>query len=225
MLAIRLSMPEIKYIPEVYQEGFRGLGSYSKTEFEKIVKALTQLDPVVTIRELALRISESFDLDEASLYEVLLSVASITPYLYEDKVTDLAKSISNVALRIDLIDEKNFEEFESRLLFLLNNKMIFYPARAQDLLSEYDRIFINSRILTDIRPVFGVDVKEPPECGMVVHSLSINCRESRSDNYKDYFFALDSQDLSVLKEAIERAEAKASSLKTVFEKIGMTKIL
>ncbi len=83
-------------------------------------------------------------------------------------------------------------------------------SKAQDLLSHQKNIFQDARVFTDIRPVFGEDPNEPLIGGLIVHQLQINYLQDGET--KEFFIALDIDDLSKLRNVLNRAEAKAESL-------------
>jgi len=72
------------------------------------------------------------------------------------------------------------------------------------------------RILTDVRPVFEPSAPEAAPAGaVIVHTLKISYRGDNSA--KDFFVALDSEDVRQLTEQLERARSKAESLKSVLK--------
>lgn len=66
------------------------------------------------------------------------------------------------------------------------------------------------RILTDIRPIFGNNVEEPPEAVVIMHTLKMAYH--RGGRVDEVFFAMDETDLGDLKAAVARAELKAKSI-------------
>ena len=64
--------------------------------------------------------------------------------------------------------------------------------------------------MTDARPVFAVDASGPPEAFVVSHTLKFDIHEEGED--REWFVALNSADLVALKNVIDRALEKQSSL-------------
>jgi hypothetical protein len=94
-------------------------------------------------------------------------------------------------------------------------------AKAGDILTEHERIFVTARIVTDLRPIFHVDVKEKPDAAVIIHTLKITQRD-HSGNHADLYFALDHNDLLVMKDLIERALKKENTLKNIVNSATIT---
>ena len=68
-------------------------------------------------------------------------------------------------------------------------------------------------------PCFGEDAELPPEAAVVIHMLNIDHGERRN-----FAVALDTKDVQVLIDALERAKKKTENLKSVIASTGMTYI-
>ncbi len=109
-----------------------------------------------------------------------------------------------------------------RLSELLELKALnILETKAEELKSEYEHTFCDCRIFTDLRPVFGGNPQESPSAMLLVHMLRMGYHDSNENRHKEFHIALDSSDLFALKEAIERAETKAKSLKASLEAAGI----
>jgi hypothetical protein len=109
--------------------------------------------------------------------------------------------------------------FKQRITRLLApSSSLAITARAVDVLTEHERIFTSARIITDIRSVFS-DPSEKPSAAFIVHMLNIHYRQGREK--KEFFVALDSDDIAKLKEVLDRAEKKAKSLATLLDASGI----
>lgn len=94
-------------------------------------------------------------------------------------------------------------------------------AKAGIVLTQHERIFSGARIMTDLRPIFHLDVSQKPDAAVIVHMLQIVQRDDFG-NKTDQYFALDSNDIVVMKEIIERAMKKEETLKGVMKDSGVT---
>lgn len=98
---------------------------------------------------------------------------------------------------------------------LLQSKVVQRFAKALTLRNEYERIVTDTRILTDIRPIFDDDEDEPNvEAAIVNHTLRFSYTSGDGDH--EIHFALDAADLTKLTAQIERAlkKDKASQVLT-----------
>jgi len=107
-------------------------------------------------------------------------------------------------------------EFKKRLLRLFDIEALALAAKAVLLQFEVERRFHGARILTDIRPVFGSDVTAQPRAAIVGHTLRLSYHDS-SDEIREIYLAMDSVDISVLGEVLERAQKKEKTLAALVE--------
>lgn len=94
-------------------------------------------------------------------------------------------------------------------------------AKAGYILTQHERIFVGARILTDVRPIFHLNVSEKPESAVIVHMLRITQRDNYG-NRSDQYFALDSNDIRSLKALIDRAMKKEETLKGLMKDSKVT---
>ncbi len=83
---------------------------------------------------------------------------------------------------------------------------------------EQPHVFGHARILSDIRSVFTASA-DSIAGGFIVHNLTIHY--FHNGDHKEFFVALDNDDLNVLKEAIQRAEQKTGHLKAMLKKASI----
>jgi hypothetical protein len=214
----------IPSIPKRYEEGFKSFVSISDNEFEELKKGLEDISLTSSIDSLAKGISINPKLQSLDISGILESVGSLISYVDdEDEIPVIAEDI------ITLLDRDNIIEIKperkqlliDNLAFILGNKKIFTAYKSYDLLNNYGNKFIECRIVSDIRPVFNINVEEDPESAMVVHNLQIHYQPNEEPYHKDISIVLDSLGFFLLKEAIDRAELKQASLKNIIDKSGM----
>jgi hypothetical protein len=104
---------------------------------------------------------------------------------------------------------------------LSNERTLGTAAKAGDVLTQHERIFETARIVTDLRPIFHVDVTEKPDAAVIIHTLKITQRDQFQQR-ADLYFALDHNDLLLMKELIERALKKEKTLKEIVNGSTMT---
>ncbi len=93
-------------------------------------------------------------------------------------------------------------------------------ARASDIVTEYDRVFHDVRILTDMRPVFGVDPEDGPKAAALIATLKVEYHISQGPVESD-FYALEHSDLLRLRDAVDRALVKHSSMRKLMERMNL----
>jgi len=104
-----------------------------------------------------------------------------------------------------------------RLSTLIKAKgVIEVVAKARDVITDNQRVFLETRILTDLRPVFDVETLEEPAGAVIIHNLKLVFSESFVS--REFFLTLDESDLERLEFEISRARRKADALKHVWHK-------
>ena len=122
-------------------------------------------------------------------------------------VVTASRSLEDAELDDSEIFEKQLHQFLSKPSALsLTNKAI-------DLITEREKIWLSSRVITDVRPIFGDGDEIKFEASLIIHNLKIQFKENKL--IKEFYFALDSEDLTNLKEQIIRAEEKEKILKSM----------
>jgi len=96
-------------------------------------------------------------------------------------------------------------------------------AKASELSVEHQRRLcpINCRILSDARPIFVGDPKKDPSAVLIRHELKIAFHEEDSGDVKEFYVALDGDDLLYLQTILWRAEEKDKSIRRLMKKTGI----
>jgi hypothetical protein len=100
-----------------------------------------------------------------------------------------------------------------RLTKLMDIDALNIAAKAALLQHEYPYTFCGARVLTDVRPVFGKDASTSPVALVIAHTLKLEYHGA-GGHLNELYMALDPEDISELREALDRAEMKNNSLKT-----------
>jgi len=208
-------------IPEHVKEGFSILIKSSRDKIESLINELSNAPKGLSPLELS---DYLFKKDVYSKNEAKEIVAVLTS-LYRLKerenrsINEIAEDIC-IALKETSNDKlKPKAEFEKVIIQLLSLKIIGATLKALSLQTEYYNTFCNARIITDVRPVFDDDIDKQIETGIIVHNLKIDYHKGGVEDHKEFFVALDNNDLKKLKEQIIRAEKKEKSIKSSLKNI------
>jgi hypothetical protein len=98
---------------------------------------------------------------------------------------------------------------------LLSCEPLSVAAKAMQLMTDQERLFFDARILTDVRPVYGIDPGAAP-VGVVINQ-TLRITYLQDDKSIDFYVAMDSQDISKLRSLLDRAQIKAEGLRKIFE--------
>jgi isocitrate dehydrogenase kinase/phosphatase len=111
-------------------------------------------------------------------------------------------------------DPESWARFKENLLELLKVEgSLAVASKAMNVVTEQERIFSHARILSDIRSIFKDDPEANPSAVAIIHTLRIHYHQS--GDLKSFFVAMDDQDLRKLKDAIDRAQKKSATLRSV----------
>jgi hypothetical protein len=111
------------------------------------------------------------------------------------------------------------QAFRDFLVEVLSMPTMVVTAKAIDVLTSHQRIYLGGRIFSDVRPVFGVDVSAGPIAAVIVHTLRISVRDGQ--DYTDLYIALDSSDIQALRVVLDRATEKELALIEGLRKQGV----
>jgi|SRR5919112_1351770 hypothetical protein len=115
-----------------------------------------------------------------------------------------------------LSSDDAIRRFKERITQLLSVDSLRLIAKAHEVLLQHENTFLEARILSDIRPVFGEDVQAPPEAMVLIHMLNIEHYDANNER-REFVVALDVEDIRLMVETLKRAEAKTKSLKSLID--------
>ncbi len=201
-------------IPDYVKEGFLVLIKSSQEKIDKLFKELEETPKGLLPSELAKSLLSLSIFSEQELSHIVRVILSL--YVLKDNenkgVDEIIDGICKALVETgdeNLIPNENLENNLKRFFSL---KTVGITFKAIGLLTEFDKTFVDARIITDIRPAFEDNINSSIETGVIVHNLRIKYQKDTS-LYKEFYIALDNEDLSKLKEQIIRAENKEKSIR------------
>lgn len=213
-------------IPEQHLLGLKTLLLAEDELLEGLVLELAKVKPCISYRDLAEEISKTNPrLGRSDTVKILDTVVS----LYE---THISEEMSHVELVSDVIDaafqteifkgtsESDKDRLVTRLSRLLTlGGPLAVAAKARGVLTDNQKTYIDSRILSDVRSIFVDGPSDEPAAAVILHTLKIVYYK----NYRreEFFVTLDTEDLKSLRTTIERAERKTQSLRSVLERAAL----
>jgi len=207
-------------IPEEYEIGLARLLTLTDASVQELLSALDEIAPSIRYRTVANRVASKVSSipaeDLEDIFEVLFSLNALrtgaevpTDFFVEDICEAVNES------RSELLEHasKRCDGFKQNFIKLLESKTLEIASKSGMLLREHGRTYCSARVLSDIRPIFGESVEDAPIASMIIHTLKITYHQG--DELKDLFVAMSSRDVQRLRELLDRADAKAGSLKTL----------
>ncbi|HKZ42745.1 MAG TPA: hypothetical protein VJ044_17410 [Candidatus Hodarchaeales archaeon] len=211
-------------IPARHRSGVVKLLELSEDSFRQVISAFEGVGPKLFPDELSNQvISKIKGVSPEDLSEMIAMIMSLRSHRIHDESTteELAEQVVQAAIEADIRieSEKEREAIKNRLLKFFELDTLFVSAKALGILQSNENLFCSARILTDLRPVFGSDPNIPPTAAVMVHMLDLGYH--KNGELKHLYIAMDSLDIDILREALDRAESKTNSLKPLIKKAGM----
>lgn len=132
---------------------------------------------------------------------------------------ETAEAFATAALKQKFLGEEDTGVFRARLAELLALPSVLKMSVAMRLVGDYERLFHEASIATDIRPIV---VDEAIEGAILAFTLRVTYHENGEP--KTFVATLDASDLDGLDQAIQEARRNADSVRALLKSTG-TKIL
>jgi hypothetical protein len=207
-------MPIVK-IPEDDLPALLDLAGMDEVVFTSLLSGIEQSQPTLKPSDLVDQLVKSVKLESARLFPMVRAILRI--YDLKGGSADAAKTVAESAAAQKKI------EFTPELISMLQSRLakvlgfdgsLGVTSKALDVMREHQHTFCNARIISDVRPIFANTTKKA-SAAVIVHNLQIGYHEPGSKAHKEFYVALDTQDIQKLKEVIARAEEKTEALQAI----------
>ncbi len=209
-------------IPKTHKEPLRKLAGMDAASRARLIAAIQAANAALDPDDLIAQVKQEAGVDPSSAGSIISMLVSMyraadgNPHQFASDAVDAAKE----ELEGPKKDAEEWAAFTNDLATLLGlDGSLGVTAKVVDVRYEYGSVFCSARILTDIRPVFGSDPARSPLAAAIVHTLRIT--HHAGESHEDFYVALDAEDLRKLRDQIDRAVKKESSLKAIIEKTPM----
>ncbi len=212
-------------IPQQFRLGFAKIKTLSSADVDTLVAALETSPRTGGLKGMISSVAAQVpSLKKGDVEDIVRTLYSL--YLYRaDADTLLPGFISELIGAMRATGEKSLalpeeaeNEFQDKLTRLLGVTEFAVASKADQLRSDYAKTFHSAKILTDIRPIFGKP-EEIPIGAAITHTLKIEYHEE--GEHKQFYIAMDAEDLQQMRKVLQRADDKASSLKSLLKNAGL----
>ena len=211
-------------IPKEDTGSIAAIKALSVASLEKFISALASAPLISNPKEMGVYISRKMPPIPT---ERLVSVLETIYTLYHIRelsgvdhpqfLEDLMNGIRNSSdLRLAPKDLPKLQSVLERILSIDTLKMIAKAARLQ---RDGERLYCSSKILSDMRPIFGEDPTRRPIGSVLTHTLKVTYHEGRE--HREFHVILDSDDLEALGKVVQRAQAKDKTLRELLKSIEL----
>ena len=218
-------MPVKLKVPDKYQPYLAEFANLSPEVMAALVEGLRDARPSLELDEFAESIANRLSIDSARarrFVELLSSLHAVREGMgggVEDFLAELRAAVE--ATGSAEMQPADWEAFQRTIAdALAADTALSVSAKALDVMTDHQRVFLYARVLTDLRPIFRLDVAAAPAAMVAVHHLKIVCREDGVP--REFFVTLDRADLATLVESLQRALEKEKSLRALAENKSLT---
>lgn len=203
-------------VPEQAVLGFAKLADLPGEVFDDLVQRLSRtpiaIDQIGHIRQaIPEQVANSQDRERiAYAISGIHHIYARTP----SEPQELAEECTRTALvQGHLKDGEKATALTQYVLRLLSVPELSLGHKASCLMVEHEKVFSSARIMSDVRPVFdekNFDANKFPAV-LINHNLKVEYWES--GDLKEFYIALDSEDLRTLSDVVTRAERKSGIIR------------
>lgn len=135
---------------------------------------------------------------------------------FDTEVPEFAAGIADSLRVVCPFPEEELAAFRQRLVKIMTVPALGVASKSESLKVEYERRFCTARILTDARPVYVQAPPAKPAAMMIAHTFRITFHDDTGE-LREIYITMDDDDLTTIRELVDRAELKTQSLQSVFE--------
>lgn len=211
-------------IPVRHRDGVAGLAAMPNDAFTDFSGAIEKGLSADSASDLAAQLVKVYPSlrEQTGLENIIAAIASmlgiyndahVSPVIFAKDVADaLAADAPILAKKVDL------KVLSERIARIANGKRIeITEEKIRSIQVEVERQYCCGRILTDVRAAFADDPSVPPTAMTILHTLRIGYFDDSAE-HREFYLALDNDDLSKLRELIDRALIKSKTLEALLAK-------
>jgi hypothetical protein len=209
-------------VPPAFRPGLVGIASLTDESYDSLISSLRSVEPAGDPAKLASKLVPDIPgISEQGITEILEAILSLYVARSSHEV-DVQQFVEDVVQAMETqskaIPPSTIGLLKPRLTALLGITALGTTAKAFRIQREHQKVLVSARIFSDIRPVFSED-GENPLAGLVFHQLKLSYLEG--SERRDFFLALDDEDISSLQKLLTRAETKSKALSALIEKADL----
>lgn len=209
-------------IPTRHIPAFEHIRDLGDSDFEALLNSLQNAQPTRRVDDLATQVMSSADIDEELSRAVLEALTEFIT-LFDQWPSEPALLAARAAANTELaIPSRERTRFAQRIVSLAGATPLRLLGKAIALRMEHARILTESRMFTDLRPIFdsSLDNAPKPEAMLMVHTLKLEYIAS-DNTLENIYIVLDEDDIEVLGTTLDRARQKSDILKATLAEVGI----
>jgi hypothetical protein len=211
-----------RYIPEINK-----IRSLSDSGIDELVRALESSpitsDPEKLAKNIAANVPTIKPSDLVGIVEFIYGVYHVRDFSELNRRVFLDELVAGIIETAKLRPaESDISILRDRFKRILSVKSLNTISKATNLQRAGERLFCSATITSDLRPVFGQDVKSKPVAAVITHTLKVVYHGE--GGHRSFFLILDDEDLSKLEDTNERDKKKSETLKSLLEDMKLPRL-
>ncbi|WP_156815788.1 hypothetical protein [Thioalkalivibrio sp. ALJ24] len=213
-------------IPEEQHEDVALLYSLSDHEWQTLLEAANEVATTPNlanyVKGVSDRLRDAGIAEAGKIADLLVTFSQLrinyklTPELFIEELRSASEATGVESIMPSRVDWETVCGFVTPLVS--DESRVFQSVKLANINLERPNLFESARVLSDLRPAFGVDTDAGLSQFINLHTLRIQYRKYQG--VSEEFFSLDSGDLKALKDEIERALQKEEKMKEFLESKG-----
>lgn len=198
------------------------INDISDTSVTELSSVLAAAQVKHDIEEMTDKIAENISTIPYDDLSSIMRILDMFYYIREMNNVDLSIFIDDIieGVQYSSYDDINLEKLEAsslktKLEKLLNIRPLKLISKATIIQRDGERLYCESKILSDIRPVFDDDVSVVPSGAVITHTLKITYHLGR--DRQEFHVVLNAEELASLHEVIARAQMKEKTLQVLMK--------
>lgn len=209
-------------IPERYLKGFQIIASQPPEAIQRMGALLKEMPIGGDLSEFMKAFQEETE-PFLLLAETIFSLGGLLVEETDYEALSQSLTLAYIKQMGDGVVPEEKKRLEGNLKLLFDNAgNLKKTYKAFQLLTENQRNYMGSRVMTDIRLIFDEDIGAPTQTGVITHQLKLDYQDA--DESKQFFLSLNRNDLIELKNELERALEKEKHIKQDQKQIGFVEI-
>jgi hypothetical protein len=209
-------------IPEEYAPGLAEFLKLSSGDLAALLAALRDAKPTLKRADLARSIEQVLSWGGSKVWTIVRLLSSLyaareqADRAEEEEVSDFVTELIAAAERSGKkeLSPADWEPYYEALIEILSKDTALAVAtKATSVMTDHARVFCHCRVLTDLRPIFESDVGKGPAAIVGIHTLKVVYHEE--NEHREFFVAMDRDDVKELAAHLDRALKKEETLKAL----------
>ncbi len=216
---MKRTLPEFR-VPSSIVPVLPKLVSLNAPLVKDLIQALNKTRPRASIKAFKSAVKQSLTRQFPGLDQLMDTLLSLS--IGRDYVAASSEEFAESVAETDELQltSRQRQALKARLVQFLRCESLTITAKIGALAVERPNLVIDTRIVTDLRPIFGEEIGKGAKGSLITHTLRIHHLDSQQQHVTTGF-AFDPRDLGKLRRVLTRAKDKETRLKELLSRSNL----